>query len=67
MFAQQPGKIADGSDLSVCTAFETRYPEDIALAADAGLKAFRFSIAWPRVQPQGSGPATRPASISMTA
>ncbi len=54
-FAAQPGRIKDGSDLSVGTGFETRYPADLDLAADAGLRAFRFSIAWPRVQPDGRG------------
>lgn len=34
-----------------CTEFEERYEEDIALLAQAGVKSFRFSISWPRVQP----------------
>ena len=34
-----------------CTEFEKRYEEDIALLAEAGVKSFRFSISWPRVQP----------------
>jgi beta-glucosidase len=56
VFAAQPGKIKDGSNLVIGTGFETRYPQDLDLAAQAGLNAFRFSIAWPRVQPTGSGP-----------
>lgn len=32
-----------------------RWPDDIRLMQSLGLKAYRFSIAWPRVQPQGSG------------
>ena len=32
-----------------------RYAEDIALLADLGLKAYRFSIAWPRILPTGAG------------
>jgi beta-glucosidase len=34
-----------------------RYPEDIALMSEIGVSAYRFSIAWPRVQPGGTGPA----------
>lgn len=55
VFAARPGAIRDGSNLSVGTGFETFYPEDLDLAAQAGLGAFRFSIAWPRVQPAGAG------------
>jgi len=33
-----------------------RWKEDVGLMAELGLKAYRFSIAWPRVLPQGSGP-----------
>jgi beta-glucosidase len=54
-FAARPGAIADRSNLAVCNQFETRYPEDLGLAANAGLQAFRFSVAWPRVQPTGAG------------
>jgi beta-glucosidase len=34
-----------------------RYRDDVRLMADLGLKSYRFSISWPRVQPGGSGPA----------
>jgi beta-glucosidase len=34
-----------------------RYPEDVALMKDLGVGAYRFSIAWPRIQPDGKGPA----------
>src|SRR5262245_23271714 len=34
------------------TDFWTRHPEDIELARDLGCKAFRFSIAWARVEPE---------------
>ncbi|GAA4700835.1 GH1 family beta-glucosidase [Phytohabitans rumicis] len=36
-----------------------RYPEDVALLADLGVSAYRFSVAWPRIQPDGSGPANK--------
>ena len=36
-----------------------RYREDVALMAELGLSAYRFSVAWPRVQPTGRGPVNR--------
>lgn len=51
------GAVQDGSTNAVCTQFEEHYPTDLALLADAGVQAFRFSIAWPRVQPNGPGQA----------
>ena len=47
--------VADGSDGSTAIDAYHRYLEDVALIADAGLKAYRFSIAWPRILPQGAG------------
>lgn len=46
-------KIHDGSDASTATDSYRRYAEDVALLADAGLKAYRFSIAWPRIVADG--------------
>ncbi|KAA5935118.1 family 1 glycosylhydrolase [Pantoea sp. Bo_2] len=42
-----------GDDYSnkICTEFEERYEEDIKLLKQAGIKSFRFSISWPRIQP----------------
>ncbi|WP_315836957.1 glycoside hydrolase family 1 protein [Bradyrhizobium prioriisuperbiae] len=54
-FADTAGAIEDGSTNSLCTEFDQRYPDDLALLADAGIKAFRFSISWPRIQPDGPG------------
>jgi beta-glucosidase len=47
--------VADGSDGSAANDSYHRYGEDVALIADAGLKAYRFSIAWPRIVPDGAG------------
>ena len=55
VFADQPGTIADGSTNARCIEFEQRYPGDLSLLANAGVRAFRFSTAWPRVQPDGAG------------
>jgi beta-glucosidase len=56
-FCAEPGRIADGSSGAVACDHFHRYPEDIALMQQLGLGAYRFSIAWPRIQPTGSGPA----------
>lgn len=58
-FARRPGAILDGSDPSVAADSFHRWREDVALLADAGLDAYRLSIAWPRVQPSGAGPLER--------
>ncbi|BCL13183.1 GH1 family beta-glucosidase [Micromonospora sagamiensis] len=57
-FAHQPGRIADGSSGDVACDHYHRYAEDVALMAGLGISAYRFSVAWPRVQPPGSGPAS---------
>jgi beta-glucosidase len=36
-----------------------RYPEDIRIMREANLNAYRFSLAWPRIQPAGSGTYNR--------
>ncbi|MET7748762.1 GH1 family beta-glucosidase [Micromonospora sp. NPDC005367] len=56
-FARSPGRIADGSTGDVACDHYHRYREDIALLAGLGVTAYRFSVAWPRVQPTGTGPA----------
>jgi beta-glucosidase len=55
VFARDPTRIADHSDASVATDSYRRYADDVALVAGAGLQAYRFSISWPRVLPQGAG------------
>lgn len=55
VFADTPGKISDGSTNARCTEFDLRYEQDLDLLKAAGVKAFRFSTAWPRIQPDGSG------------
>jgi beta-glucosidase len=56
-FCATPGKIADGATGDIACDHYHRYPEDIALMADLGVDAYRFSVAWPRIQPDGTGPA----------
>jgi beta-glucosidase len=54
-FCRTPGKVLAGENGDVSVDQYHRYPEDIKLMADAGLQAYRFSIAWPRIIPDGTG------------
>ncbi|HLN75761.1 MAG TPA: GH1 family beta-glucosidase [Nocardioidaceae bacterium] len=54
-FCEEPGRIADGSSGAVACDHYHRYAEDVALMKGLGLDGYRFSIAWPRIQPDGSG------------
>jgi len=56
-FCAQPGHIRDGSSGAVACDHAHRWPEDLDLAQSLGVNAYRFSIAWPRIQPTGRGPA----------
>ena len=54
-FCATPGKVRNGDDGAIACDFYHRYPQDVALMRELGLDAFRFSIAWPRVLPDGRG------------
>lgn len=54
-FAHIPGKIKDGDTGDMACDSYHRWREDIALLQAMGLNSYRFSISWPRVQPDGSG------------
>jgi beta-glucosidase len=56
-FCAEPGRIVDGSSGAVACDHYHRYAEDVALMRGLGLDGYRFSISWPRVQPDGSGRA----------
>ena len=55
-FTAQPGRVVDGSSGAVACDHYHRWPEDIELMRRLGVDGYRFSVAWPRVQPGGSGP-----------
>jgi beta-glucosidase len=54
-FTRLPGKIIDRSTADVANDHYHRYKEDVQLIKELGAKAYRFSIAWPRVFPEGIG------------
>jgi beta-glucosidase len=62
-FAHTPGKTRDGDTGDVACDHYHRYREDVALMADLGITAYRFSIAWPRIQPTGTG-SPNPAGLA---
>jgi len=54
-FSHTEGKIERGENGDVACDHYHRFRDDVALMADLGLNAYRFSISWSRVQPTGSG------------
>ncbi len=61
-FSHTPGKIIDAASGNVACDHYHRYQEDVALMRQLGLKAYRFSISWPRVLPAGFG-GVNPAGL----
>jgi beta-glucosidase len=55
VFTHEPGRTAGGDTGDVACDHYHRWPEDVALMADIGLKAYRFSLAWSRILPEGRG------------
>ncbi|MDT4921011.1 MAG: beta-glucosidase [Pseudonocardiales bacterium] len=54
-FTHTPGLVVDGTDADVACDHYHRYAADVATMADLGLHSYRFSLAWPRIVPTGSG------------
>ena len=54
-FCAEPGRIRDGSNGLVACDHYHRWPQDLDLAQNLGVNAYRFSIAWPRILPAGRG------------
>ncbi|TFC51187.1 glycosyl hydrolase family protein [Cryobacterium sp. TMT1-21] len=58
-FTAATGRIRDGSNASVATDHFTRVDDDVVLLRELGGDAYRFSLAWSRVQPDGRGALSR--------
>ncbi|HYN69336.1 MAG TPA: GH1 family beta-glucosidase [Candidatus Eisenbacteria bacterium] len=54
-FCRVPGATRNGETGDIAVDHYRRYREDVTLMAGIGLQAYRFSIAWPRIQPTGRG------------
>jgi beta-glucosidase len=59
-FSHTPGKTANGETGDTADDSYHRYKEDVRLLEELGAKAYRFSISWPRVFPQGTGRPNEP-------
>jgi beta-glucosidase len=62
VFCRKPGAIRGGQTADVAADHYHRWAEDLDLMSRLGVSAYRFSLAWPRIQPSGSGPAN-PAGL----
>ena len=58
-FCSLPGRVAGGDSGEVACDHYHRWRGDLDLMAALGLETYRFSIAWPRVQPDGRGPLNK--------
>ena len=56
-FSHEPGRTANGETGDVATDHYHRVSEDLDLMRSLGVEAYRFSVSWPRVVPQGTGSA----------
>jgi beta-glucosidase len=55
IFSHEPGRVRDGHTGDVACDHYHRYLEDVEVMASLGIRSYRFSVAWPRVIPDGSG------------
>ncbi len=54
-FTHQPGNVTDGTTGDVATDHYNRFAEDVELLQGLGVDAYRFSVSWPRLMPDGRG------------
>lgn len=55
MFCERPGAVFEGHTGEVACDHYHRYPEDVRLMKELGLQAYRLSLSWPRILPEGVG------------
>ena len=58
-FSHVPGNVLHGDTGDIACDQYHRLEEDLDLMSELGIQAYRFSVAWPRIQPEGGGPANR--------
>lgn len=58
-FSHLPGKVHRGDNGDIACDHYHLWPMDLDLMKELGLHSYRFSIAWPRIQPTGKGPANQ--------
>jgi len=54
-FAATPGNVKNADDGRIATDHYNRWPEDLDIIRDGGFEGYRFSLAWPRLIPEGTG------------
>ncbi|RCG33251.1 beta-glucosidase [Sphaerisporangium album] len=54
-FVRRPGRVLNGENADVAIDHYHRYRDDVAMMAELGLTAYRFSVSWPRIMPDGAG------------
>ncbi|MFC8845358.1 MULTISPECIES: GH1 family beta-glucosidase [unclassified Micromonospora] len=54
-FSRTPGRTRNGDTGDIAADHYHRYADDLDLMRDLGLRSYRFSISWPRIQPDGTG------------
>ncbi|MEO3808601.1 GH1 family beta-glucosidase [Sphaerisporangium sp. B11E5] len=54
-FSHEPGRVREGHTGDVACDHYHRFEEDLGLMSGLGVNSYRFSIAWPRIQPDGTG------------
>ena len=59
-FSHTPGRVRMDHNGDVACDHVNRFREDVALMKEIGLEAYRFSVAWPRVMPEGAGAVSEP-------
>src|SRR5215469_3337419 len=55
VFSHAPGRVKGGDTGDVACDHYHRWPEDIELLSRGGFADYRFSVAWPRILPEGAG------------
>ncbi len=58
-FSHAPGNVLHGDTGDIACDHYHRFGEDLDIMVSLGVRGYRFSVAWPRIQPEGSGPTNQ--------